>query len=217
LDYGSVAGWRVLVTPDELTGMLLSAFPEFAEVKVSIGIPSSVDIQVQERIPVLIWKQNGETRWISQDGIAFPARGEDTQGLVSILASGNPPAGKHTITQLRPESRKTLASLIDLNKGSQVEDANSKAEKFIDPSLVDAVQQIALSAPSFDSLIYNPTYGFGWVDPKGWKVFFGFNTVDMQAKIDAYIAIVTKLEAKGINPRLISMENLYAPYYRTEQ
>ncbi len=61
---------------------------------------------------------------------------------------------------------------------------------------------------------YDPKYGLGWPDSRGWKVFFGTNVSDMPLKLQVYKSLVDSLAQKGIQPAFISVQYANAPYYR---
>lgn len=214
-----VKGQNILtVTPESIEKVIKNTFPVVEDVQVVVGWPSSITINVIERVPVLIWDQDNLTRWISADGVAFEPKGE-VEGLITIFASGNPPSVGYNLNLVQQENKKPLASLS--LPGSQ----QSKAEEikeiptqiFIDPQIIPAIQKMAEQAHQGVNLVYSPTYGIGWVDTNGWQVYFGMQSDEMPQKLAAYAVIVEKLLKKDIHPALISMENLYAPYYRTEQ
>jgi hypothetical protein len=212
-------GQRMLtIMPGQIATVIRNAFPVLADVQVTVGIPDSITVSLEERKPVLAWEQDDSTQWISADGIAFEPKG-DAKDLVTIQANGNPPTGKTNLTLMQQDQTKSLASLIFTSAA----DKKSKpavlqpVKSFIDPQMIPAIQEIAKQVPAGVNLLYEPRYGLGWEDPQGWKVFFGMNPKDMPAKLNMYKTITAKLTAQGIHPTLISMENLYAPYYRSEQ
>ncbi len=211
-------GQRILmILPQQIERVVQNAFPVLSEVKVSIGLPGVVYVHVEERIPALQWVQDGETQWISADGIAFEPKGE-ADDLVTVYAEGAPPTGKLNLTLARQDTRKSLASLI-LKPESLVDPLNepiNQPRAFMEPSMIPAIQAIATQVPDGVQLQYHPTYGLGWTDPEGWQVFFGLDPSNMPAKLNMYRQIVANLKKDDIKPSLISMENLYAPYYRTE-
>lgn len=214
-----VKGQRILgVTPESIEKVIKNTYPVISDVKVVVGWPSSLSIHINERVPVIEWNQDDVTRWISADGVAFDPKGE-AEGLVSISAAGNPPSGSYNMNVLQQESKKTLASLVlPVQQANAEKDTPEiKTQIFIEPELIPAIQDIAKQAPAGVPLVYSPMYGIGWFDTNGWKVFFGMQPKEMPQKLAAYQVIVQNLLKKDIQPTLISMENLYAPYYRTEQ
>lgn len=212
-------GQRMLtIMPDQIAKAILNTYPVLADVNVTVGFPSTIQVKVIEREPVLQWVQDGKTQWISAEGIAFEPKGEAAD-LVTINAAGAPPSGKSNLTLVKQENRKSLASII-LNNTNQDKTAPlpvAAPKVFMDPQMIPALKAIATQIPEGVQLVYHPLYGIGWYDPDGWKVFFGMNPNDMPAKLNMYREIVSKLKAQGVEPKLISMENLYAPYYRTEK
>ncbi|MBA4419917.1 MAG: hypothetical protein C0391_02100 [Anaerolinea sp.] len=214
-----VKGQKILsVTPDSIEKVIKNTYPVVEEVRVVVGWPSSITIYVKERVPVLIWDQDNLTQWISADGVAFEPKGE-VEDITTIYASGNPPSVGYNLNLVQQESKKPLASLSfpGSRQSKHEEVVEIPAQIFINPEIIPAIQKMAEQAPQGVNLVYSPTYGIGWVDPKGWQVYFGMQPDEMPQKLAAYDVIVEKLLKKDIHPALISMENLYAPYYRTEQ
>jgi len=64
------------------------------------------------------------------------------------------------------------------------------------------------------SMIFDPVYGMGWQDPRGWTVYFGQDSQDIPMKTVVYNAIVDTLTQQGVQPSLISVEYLNAPFYK---
>ncbi len=215
-DLAPLKGQRLLaITPDQISRVIRNTYPVLADVKVSIGLPNIIVVKLVEREPVLQWVQDGELKWISAEGIAFDPKGEANE-LVTIHAAGAPPSGKGNLTLVKQDSRKSLASIV-FKAGAEQDISVAQAKVFMDPAMIPAINQIAKQVPKGVELVYHPIYGLGWTDPKGWKVYFGMNPNDMAAKLNMYQQITQKLTGQGIKPKLISMENLYAPYYRTEK
>ncbi len=88
--------------------------------------------------------------------------------------------------------------------------------QFIDPGLLDAVIRLNTQIPSEKVLLFDPHRGLGWNDPRGWKAFIGFSLERIYEKWQAYEKIVSELINQGIQPTLVSVEYLHAPYYRLD-
>ena len=87
----------------------------------------------------------------------------------------------------------------------------------LSPDLVNAILELGSKMPADTLLVYDSEHGLGWNDPGGWDVFFGSEDEDMPMKLAVYQALVDKLQNEGIQPAMISVEYVHAPYYRTER
>jgi hypothetical protein len=94
---------------------------------------------------------------------------------------------------------------------------STDTDQFLDPKLVSAITNLVGHAPEGVDMVYDPAHGLGWEDSRGWKVYFGLNPKDMERKMLVYQSIVKHLNQKGIQPSLISVEYLNAPYFRMGQ
>jgi hypothetical protein len=198
----AVSGRQVfLVKPVEIREELLAAFPELASVTVQVKIPAKVVVSVEERIPVLTWKQEGRNFWVDIEGVAFPERNA-TPPEVLVEAEGALPA---PATPAAGEGEAPAGTV------------EARVYPVVSPELVNAVLAMAEEAPEGTPLVFSAERGLGWIDPHGWQVYFGRDTQDMQAKLNAYQAIVRSLKKDDIQPELVSVEYLYAPYYRLER
>jgi len=184
----------VYAKPDELQAQLQNAFPEFSSVKVDVGFPGSITVVVTERTPRVAWQYNNAMLWIDAEGVSFPARGT-AENVVPVMALGNPPSQAD----------------LDFTNPAQ------GARVFIAPEAVLAIQSLQAYVPAGTVLIYDPQYGVGWTDPRGWRVFFGTDGTNIPVKLQVYNAIVDSLTQRGITPTLISVEYPDAPFYRIEQ
>ena len=177
------------VVPTQIENNLRTVFPDLASVKVQVSFPNHVAVKVIERMPVLIWYQDGKTTWIDQNGVAFMPRGE-VQGLVQVFATGSPRG-------LIPDENKSILDQV-----------------FIQPAMVNAIVALAPYVPQGVSMTYDPQYGMGWQDPRGWSVYFGQNIQNIQMKLKVYQSMVDTFIRQGIQPTLISVEYLDAPFYK---
>jgi len=182
------------VVPGKIKQDLLANFPDIETLTVSVSLPNQVIVHINERIPTILWQEpDGSSWWVDANGVRFPAT-EVLPNLVTIHAIGNPPASEVANSESAPSS----------NKG------------FLDPMLIKTITSMLAIAPQGTTLTYDPAYGLGWSDPRGWLVYFGENVNDITEKLTIYQAIIDKLTQQGIHPTLISVEYLDAPFYRTE-
>jgi len=181
-----------LIVPADAEEALRKNFPEITSVRVSVEFPSKVIATITERQPVIRWEQDGAYTWIDSQGVAFRPRGE-VQGLVVVSASGSPPAG------LKSESD-TLASV-----------------PFVAEPIIESIRLLAPHVPQGSVLLYDTKYGMGWVDGRGWTVWFGSTPQEVDVKLRVYSVLVDSLAQRGITPSFISVAYPGAPYYRLGQ
>jgi len=181
------------IDPQVLEQKAREAFPEFALVKVDVGMPANVDITVEERLPILTWRQEGRTVLVDANGIAFPQRdqGDSTPAMV-VEAFDSPPI---------MQNESALA-------GSPVQ--------FIPVEMVSAILSMSAQAPDETPVVYDSKHGLGWKDTRGWEVYFG-DALDIDMKLRVYNAMLKELQDDGVQPVLISVEYIHRPYYRLER
>jgi hypothetical protein len=83
--------------------------------------------------------------------------------------------------------------------------------------MVDMLKNLAGQVPPGEFILYDARMGFGWNDPRGWRVYFGGSVDDIQLKMNVYAAMVKSLTDRGIHPALINVTYPSAPYYRMSQ
>jgi len=140
----------------------------------------------------------------------MPVRGE-AGAMLTIQSSVTPPLTHPMDTT---EGMLDYARLALANQSAQTSDEFVIPQ--IDPNVLNAAIELAGRLPEGATLVYDPTDGMGWIDPRGWKVYFGIDLSDLQVKEAEYQVIVDHLTQQGITPVMISVEFPHAPYYRTE-
>jgi len=196
------------INPGALDKNLHQAFPEFSKISIKVGLPASVKVLVTEREPVIAWVQDETESWVDLEGISFPPRGTPTKVLVRVEGHGTPPSITPAISQDNAENP----------PGSIPAAATSTTRTLrLSPELVSAILALSAKMPVDTLLVYDSVHGLGWNDPKGWEVFFGAEDKDTEMKLAVYQALVERLQNEGIQPALISVEYVHAPYYRTER
>ncbi len=176
----------------DLEARLRLNFPDLESVHVAVSLPNQITVHIVERKPVLLWQQGNGITWIDANGVAFRPRGA-AAGLIAVAALAAPPAP-------------TTPSADPLSP-----------TPFIPADLVQAIQTIAPDVPAGTVMEYDPKYGLGWTDSRGWKVFFGNTAKDMPVKLQVYKSLVDSLAQQGIQPSFISVQYANAPYYRISQ
>lgn len=187
-----VAGQPIfLMKPEELETRLRLNFPELVSAHVSVALPNLVSVNLLERHPVVRWEQGGSYTWIAEDGVAFRPRGERGE-LISVVAEGAPALSLSATDPLNPMP-------------------------FISTGMVQALKGLAGHVPPGMSILYSPDFGFGWNDPRGWRVYFGTSAHDVELKMRVYESLVNSLTQRGIRPAMINVTYPTAPYYRMSQ
>lgn len=201
---------------------LLEAFPEFSQVAAQIELPNTLVITVTERLPVLIWRQDGASSLVDAQGMTFTTRDEAALSAYPVIeAAGDPPSlpGANSLFDENAASALALEKVITdtLALGLPVK---GQAKPFLAPETVAALLQIVDQAPNGAAIIYEPAHGFGWLDRRGWKVFLGEVTpgdpTQIETKLQVYRAILDQVKAAGAKPAMISVEYLHVPYYQLE-
>lgn len=187
-----VAGQPVfLLIPSDLETRLRLNYPELASVRVSVSLPNLVSVHLTERKPLIRWEQGGGYTWVAEDGVAFRPRGEIAE-LISVVAVSAPPVVGSGTDPLTPAP-------------------------FISVEMVQALKGLASHVPPGQSILYDQSFGFGWNDPRGWRVYFGTTASDVELKMRVYEEMVNSLTQRGIRPALINVTYPTAPYYRMNQ
>jgi cell division protein FtsQ len=175
--------------PSQIEANLRTAFSDLESISVHVGFPNHLIVDVVERIPVLAWYQDGVVTWVDANGVAFMPRGEFS-GLIQVAANGSP----------IPVASDPALPLVE--------------QKFIAPEMVQALTDLVPDVPAGMPMIFDPQYGMGWQDPLGWTVYFGQDSTNIPMKLVVYQAIVNSLTLQGVQPSLISVEYLNAPFYK---
>lgn len=178
--------------PSDMVTRLRVNYPELSSAQVTLDLPNTIVVNVTERKPVIVWQLNGGYAWIDSHGVAFRPRGS-AGNLITVVAVAAPPAGQApTNDPLSPIP-------------------------YISTDMVTAIKTLATDVPAGTPITYDPRYGLGWSDSRGWRVFFGSEAKDMTLKLQVYQALVTSLTQRGVYPVLISVQYPDAPYYRMSQ
>lgn len=185
---------------------------ELVDASVHVGFPAKIVVEAGERQPVLLWKdhQTDYEIWVDRNGVSFPKR-DDMPNLVTVVAMEPPP--ELWVEEESEEGEETPVEEVE--EQLDPETAVLREHQLITPQMVDAIVAVGQRAPADTVLVYDPEHGLGWVDPEeNWQVYFGSSPDNMDIKLKVYAAIVDELKAKNIQPALINLEYLHAPFYR---
>lgn len=223
LDAGEIAtalevSGRHIVELDaqKLKAEILNDFSEVANASVSLALPNQVVITVTERVPVLVWVQNGQKEFVDQEGWAFPVRREELlAGYPLVMAEGSPPVAAPKEAEAEPTPAPTdLETILGIKETAPV--VQNRVRRLLTPDLVAGMLQMSRQAPLGAVLVYHPEHGLGWRDQAGWDVYLGDGR-EIDLKLLMYQAIVQRLQAARVAPLYISVENVHAPYFVVKQ
>jgi hypothetical protein len=178
--------------PDKLEKEMIEAFPEFTRVEVVVQFPDIVSLNVVERVPILVWRQEGRSILVDANGYAFPERSHNTAQPNLVVEALSPPP--EMIQELIPEGQPS----------------------FLPVEMVSGILSMSAIVPENTPLIYEAKHGLGWKDSRGWQVYFG-DVQDINMKLNLYQAILKKLKEEDVVPSMISVQFVHSPYYRVEQ
>ncbi len=202
------------VQPQEIHDSIAAAFPELRDIQVRVSLPAHITISAVERQPMFAWQMSDSVIWVDTEGELIPARGA-APALLTISADSLP------VYQLDDDLKKDgLATMILQDKSIPKPGLSNLVffaqPKHIDSSLLLGVLQLNAWMPGEKTLLYQKQRGLGWKDARGWDVFIGQKLENINDKMVMYETIVHNLEAQGVNPSLVSVEFLNAPYYRVD-
>jgi hypothetical protein len=206
--------------PAQMERDLLSAFPEFSAVSVSVALPRLVKVDVSERIPVMTWRQGDRTELVDAEGFAFPMRINATTLITPVVeAYGDPPGIVPVIIQT-PLSDLAMAgdakqAANQLIFGSSAPNQAVYARPLLTPDMVSAIRTTARLIPANAPLIYDSRHGLGWRDERGWQAYLG-DVEEVEMKLSVYGTLIQELTEAGLQPALVSVEHVHNPYYRLE-
>lgn len=201
------------LNPEEIEAILLSAFPEFSQVEVTVDIPNTIAITVTERTPVLIWRMAGKSNLVDADGMPFLLR--ENFPVIDLPVVH---AEEFVTEQAEPELTEEEPSIWEQSFGHVSPELLVKpgVPALISPRMVKAVLELSEVAPLGASLIYTTKHGLGWKDQGGWFVYLGKDE-EISMKYAVYQALWEQLKGEGLQPSFISVEHVHAPYYRLEE
>ena len=203
----NVSGGSIIrVKPAQVEEQILATFPDIKSAQVEVSLPDTLNVVIEERIPAILWLENNqELFWIDQDGYTFSVRGEANLPI-RVYANTTPP---YALGYVDPKSVVTEEVIEE-------EEEPVKLIPPIDPTFVQAVQKLNAIKPADTPMLYDEKNGLGWTDPHGWQVYFGDDDENIDMKLLEYAKIVETILDRNLQPVLISMEFLHAPYYRLE-
>lgn len=210
VDASGLGGQHIFAANPGAAAAAIAQVPGIISATVTLAWPNQVTIMVVEDSPIAVWQQGEETFWLNRQGAIFPARGAQLPGLIVIEAAVDDPAAA------APRLSGSLANAA-INDGpivvpDEAVEVVDDTPAFIPRPIIDGALALRQLRPDITRLVYRPTSGLGFDDPRGWRVYVGQGT-DMAQKLAVYDQIVADLLTRGISPTYISVSNQKKPYY----
>lgn len=118
------------------------------------------------------------------------------------------------VAYLAREQRPGMATVISPEPALTILD--EPMAPALDPEVVSLAVNLSELFPSVGPLVYDRIHGLGFQDPRGWIAFFGKGG-DIALKVRMYETIAESLAEQEGQVALISVEDLFAPYYRLKR
>jgi cell division septal protein FtsQ len=90
---------------------------------------------------------------------------------------------------------------------------NVRSYQAVPVEAIAGALQLRELRPNIELLHYDTLDGLSYQDGRNWRGYFGVGA-NMAQKLAVYETLVDNLLSRGIQPALISVENVKAPYYR---
>lgn len=172
--------------PKFIRETLLKRYPEIRDVKINLSFPSSIEILMEQRKPIIEWDFGGSKFWIDEEGTVIKENSSDEE-LIYVLANSFPGAKSRSDRKIPSSfSKNVLQSIIRINE----------------------------KRPKGKTLFYTYDNGFGWDTQSGYRLWLGKNSNALDEKLKMAESIQEYFKKEEIEPDMLSLEFTHAPYYR---
>jgi cell division protein FtsQ len=155
-------------------------------VRVRCELPALVSIEVEERVPVVMWRATAqqEDLWLDGDGVVLPFHGDvDAPDMIFVVDYGE----RH------------------LQVGDHIEP----------DGIVQSALQLAATVPGVKVFDYQPGWGLSFtqgVDQAEWPVHVG-TSEDLPRKIQVLQVLTDYLQSNNVRPRYVDVRWADHPVY----
>lgn len=198
------------VDGNDIQKRLRELYAEFASVSVQVSWPNTVLVTVTERLPVMVWMQEERSYFVDAEGVVFPVReGMSVEGLPVVQATVAPPR-QISVDVEQYIFGEDFEDVLEELRQQTLPEPNPSGFS-LQASLVEAILFLAQNAPDNVVFTYDLEHGLGWIDRRGWRVYFGEARL-LDVKMVLYKTILEHLKAQDTRPELISVESVEAPF-----
>lgn len=180
----------------------IEALPYVKRATVRSALPNQVRIEVEERVPVVVWNVNGQTYWVDSEGSTMPV-----------------PAG-WSATDSQAQGLPVLWDLDGSTMAAPVAAGKTESETAsvgrLDTQLITSLRQVKQQAPAVTDFGYDRRNGLQFRLPGGTYVYLG-KPEGMAKRVASLLVLHNSLASQGQLPAEINwrVENGY--YLRLAQ
>lgn len=191
---------------DRETAQRIETLPYVKRATVRTALPNQVRIEIEERVPVVVWNVNGQTYWVDSEGSTMPvpagwsATDSQAQGLPVLWDLDG-----STVAAVPPGDVAASESL-----------SGTVPASLLDAQLIASLRQVKQQVPEVTDFGYDRSNGLQFRLPGGTYVYLG-KPEGMAQRVASLLVLHQSLASQGQLPAEINwrVENGY--YLRLAQ
>jgi cell division septal protein FtsQ len=168
-----IDGYSVFWIDERAVAQRIEALPYVRQATVRTTLPNLVQIEIEERQPLVTWKVNGQEFWVDREGATMPVLSTEAQAAAGLAL--------------------TLPALWDLDGSTAL------ADQRLDPQLVASLQQLHQQTPEVIDFGYDRIKGLQFRFPGGTYVSLGFPE-GMAQRTSSLLMLHQSLASQGQTP-----------------
>ena len=150
------------------------------------ALPNRLDVYFEQRVAAVEWNFGGSRFWIDEEGFVF---NENLSASPEIIVYANSFPGA-------------------MNRNDRTVPKKFRKE------IVDSARRIFAVKPAESRLNFTYDNGYGWDSGKGYMLWIGVNDSGLNEKMAMANGLDRYFKANEIEPEMLSLEFINAPYYR---
>lgn len=174
------------VDPEVIERNIFRRYPENRAISVHAALPNRLDVYFEQRVAAVEWNFGGSRFWIDEEGFVF---NENLSASPEIIVYANSFPGA-------------------MNRNDRTVPKKFRKE------IVDSARRIFAVKPAESRLNFTYDNGYGWDSGKGYMLWIGVNDSGLNEKMAMANGLDRYFKANEIEPEMLSLEFINAPYYR---
>lgn len=158
----------------------IEALPYVRQATVTTALPNRVQIEIEERQPLAVWKVNAQEFWVDSEGYTMPVLTAEAQAAAGLAGA--------------------LPVLWDLDGSTAL------ADNRLDPQLIASLRQVHQQAPQVTDFGYDRSKGLQFRFPGGTYVSLG-HPEGMAQRVASLLVLHQSLASQGQTPAEIDWRN----------